>query len=155
MTDRICLGFWERGCTHNSQGEGSKRTKREASSTRPALLNRGAPSCKIPRSIIFYSHVDSNYRLFPAAEWMRNFFHLLESWQFDNHRATAAVGAAKVLNRLHFFFAPWQSRVIISAIIFLSFLCLDTFLVAWSILFPSANIVHPKCNTFDYALTFS
>lgn len=38
-----------------------------------------------------------------AAEWMCNFFHLLESWQFDNHRATAAVWAAKVPNLLYFF----------------------------------------------------
>lgn len=155
MTNRICLGFWE-GAAHTTARARGAKGQREASSTRPALLNRGAPSCKIPRSIIFYSHVDSNYCLFPAAEWMRNFFHLLESWQFDNHRATAALRAAKVLNRLHFFFlAPWQSRVTISAIIFHSFLCLDTIPVAWLILFPRANTVHPQCNTFDETLTFS
>lgn len=33
---------------------------------------------------------------------MRNFFHLLESRQFDNHTATPAVWAAKVLNLVFF-----------------------------------------------------
>lgn len=64
-------------------------------------------SFQIPRSIIFYSKVDSNYCLFPQADWMCNFFHFLGSWQFDNCWTATAVLATQVLplrQSLFFFF---------------------------------------------------
>lgn len=118
--------FRKRGCTHNRQGEGSKRTKREASFIRPMPWIWGARFCKIQRSIIFYSHVDSNYRFCPTAEWMHNFFRLLESWQFDNHRATVAAWAAEVLNLV--FFSSWESRVTFLQLFSSAFLFLTHFL---------------------------
>lgn len=144
------LAFRKKGSTHNRQGKGSNRTKRETSFIRPILW-----ICKIQRSIIFYSHVDSNYRLFPMVEWMRNFFHLLESWQFDNHRATAAVWAAKDLN-LNLFFSPPDSQESLFSQLFSSvFLVLTHFLFLDRFYFPAqyrASQMHHICLSPDLFL---
>lgn len=108
MTNRICRLF-ERGARQTTaRARGAKGQRGRHPLSDPHSRTKELPPVKIPRSIIFYSHADSNYRLYPTVEWMRNFFHLLESWQFDNHRATAGVWAAKVLNL--FFFSPPDSQ---------------------------------------------
>lgn len=73
------------------------RRERLMSLRRQGQTNWEASSFRISPSIIFYSDVDSNYCLFPQAEWICNFVHLLESWQFDNCRSATAVLATKVL----------------------------------------------------------
>lgn len=133
------------GCIHNRQGKGSNRTKRETSFIRPVVRIWGAPSCKIQRSIIFYSHVHSNYHLFLMVEWMRNFFHLLEIWQIDNYTGTSAVWAATVKSWICFF-PPPDSQESLSADIFLFFL---SWQISCSLIdFPHPNIVHLKCIIF-------
>lgn len=88
MTSHICLAWG---------GEKHKWTDRQTFSGRPRQTHREAASFKISRSIISYSDIHSNYCLFPQAEWICNFFHLLESWQFDNCWGATAVLAASVL----------------------------------------------------------
>lgn len=81
-----------------SGGKGANgRRERLTLFSRQGQTNWEASSFRISPSIIFYSDVDSNYCLFPQAEWICNFVHLLESWQFDNCRSATAVLATKVL----------------------------------------------------------
>lgn len=94
-------------------------------------------SFKIPRLTIFYSKVDSNYCLFPQADWMCNFLHLLRSWQFDNRRAATAVLATEVWGSVCFFFCQsslsWHT---------LSSLCPATLLRCFLLLHSALSSTH-------------
>lgn len=113
--DKSHLPGWERA--RHKTADRVKRTNGQRDRDPFSTLRHKniSSSFKIPHSIIFYSKVDSNYCLFPQADWMCNFLHLLRSWQFDNCRTATAVLAAEVLrlrqSLFFFFFSASQARL--------------------------------------------
>lgn len=106
MTSHICLAW--RGLGIKQQSGWKEQMDKETAIYSAHSSTNISSSFKIPHSIIFYSKVDSNYCLFPQAEWMCNFLHLLGNWQFDNQRTATAVLPTKVLplRQCLFFFLP-------------------------------------------------
>lgn len=134
MTNRICRLFERRAAkTHTRQGKGSKRTKREASFIRPVLCIWGAPSCKVQCSIIFYSHVDSNYRLFPMVKWMHNFF--LKADGLTVTEQPLLFGQRK--SRIFFFSSPDSQESLFLQLFSSVFLVLTHFLFLDRFYFPA------------------
>lgn len=95
MTSHICLAW--RGLGIKQQSGWKEQMDKETAIHSAHSSTNISSSFKIPHSIIFYSKVDSNYCLFPQAEWMCNFLHLLGNWQFDNQRTATAVLPTNVL----------------------------------------------------------
>lgn len=152
MTSHICLAW--RGLGIRQQSGWKEQMDKETEIHSAHSSTNISSSFKIPHSIIFYSKVDSNYRLFPQAEWMCNFLHLLGSWQFDNHRTATAVLPTKVLplrQCLLFFLLVKLVLTHTSVILFFSFSSCIFLIIAFLLFLPSKARISLKMPIFTYS----